>query len=80
MTFLNRGLLRLLLSLTLLAIACPAFAQTDRATLEGTITDSSGAGHSLHCGLNAPPVASQAYVLGVASEDKPCSNDGTVGE
>jgi hypothetical protein len=36
--------------------------------------------NSLHCGLNAPPAASQASVPGVASEDKPCSNDGTVGE
>jgi hypothetical protein len=37
-------------------------------------------GHSLHFGLSAPPAASQASVPGVASEDKPCSNDRTVGE
>jgi len=28
----------------------------------------SGAGHSLHCGLSAPPTASQASVPGVARE------------
>ncbi len=37
-------------------------------------------GHSLHYGLSAPPTALQASVPGVAREDKPCSNDGTVGE
>ena len=38
------------------------------------------AGRSLHCGLNASPTASQASVPRVASENKSCSNDGTVGE
>jgi hypothetical protein len=34
-----------------------------------TLRDSrKGAGRSLHCGLNAPPTASQASVPGVASE------------
>lgn len=36
--------------------------------------------YSLHCGLSVPPAAAQASVPGVASEDKPCSNGGTVGE
>jgi hypothetical protein len=43
MTFLNRNSLRLLVSLTLFTVASPALAQTDRTTLEGTVTDSSGA-------------------------------------
>jgi hypothetical protein len=42
MTFLNRSSLNLLVSLTLFTMAVPAFGQTDRATLEGTVTDSSG--------------------------------------
>jgi hypothetical protein len=32
------------------------------------VTKRTIAGNSLHCGLNAPPMASQASVLGVASE------------
>jgi len=42
MTFLNKSSLGLLISLTFLTMAFPSFAQTDRATLEGTVTDSSG--------------------------------------
>ena len=33
------------------------------------------ADHSLHCGLNAPPRASQAFVPGVVSGCKTCFND-----
>src|SRR5258708_40339603 len=34
------------------------------------------AGNSLHCGLNAPPMASQASVPGVASGNLTCFNGG----
>ena len=33
-----------------------------------TLADNSGAGHSLHCGLSAPPTASEAFVPGVVRE------------
>ncbi len=33
-----------------------------------TLAYNSGAGHSLHCGLSAPPTASQASFPGVARE------------
>jgi hypothetical protein len=36
--------------------------------------------HFLHFGLSAPPTASQASVPRVASENKSCPNDGSVGE
>jgi hypothetical protein len=36
-------------------------------------------GLSIHCGVNAPPTASQAFVSRVTNELKPCSNVGNVG-
>ena len=45
--------------------AAAVFARTPsgRDSLQKSV-----AGHSLHCGLNAPPTASQASIPGVASE------------
>jgi hypothetical protein len=45
--------------------AAAVFARTpsERDSLQNPV-----AGHSLHCGLNAPPTASQASIPGVASE------------
>jgi len=39
-----------------------------------TLAYNSGADHSLHCGLSAPPTASQAFVPGVVRETQACFN------
>lgn len=62
MVFLNKTSLRLLVSLLLLTPVQLAFAQTDRSTLEGTVTDSSGAV------IEGATVKATAVATGITSE------------
>src|SRR2546430_12125472 len=49
-----------------------------KVALRTRFAQQSVAGHSLHCGRNAPPAASQDSVPGVAIETQLCSNDANV--